>query len=257
MSECSQVSTFCPVEATVYGYYPNLGANVFFCASFAGFTVAQLVFGIRYKTWTWMIATVVGCAMESIGYGGRIMMNRNPFDGGGFKMQIVCLILAPSLLSASIDLTLKHVVLVFGTEKSRIRPNLYTWVFIGLDVASILIQAIGGAIAASGEEDRSLLDMGNNLMLAGIIVQVVQLVAFALVTIDYVVRTRKAFKGRPLPPLGAYYLQSKRFNWFTYAVIGAFSGILIRCIYRSVAIERAGSSESELTGVSWTHAPII
>lgn len=232
MSECTQVSPLCPVEATVYGYYPNLGANAFFCASFAVFTIAQLVLGIRYKTWTWMIATVVGCAMESIGYGGRIMMNRNPFDGGGFKMQIVCLILAPSLLSASIDLTLKHVVIVFGTEKSRIRPNLYTWVFIGLDVASILIQAIGGAIAASGEENRSLLDIGNNLMLVGIIVQVVQLIAFALVTIDYVLRTRKAYRDKPLPPLGAYYIRSKRFRWFCYAVTGAFSAILIRCIYR-------------------------
>lgn len=233
---CTDISALCPVEATTYGYYPNLGANAFFCATFGLFALAQIFLGIRYKAWTWMVATVIGTVMECVGFIGRIMLHNNPWDGSGFRIQIVCLILAPSLLSASIDLTLKHVVIVFGAQTSRIRPALYTWVFIGLDVTSIVIQAIGGAVAASATANdsvnRSMLDTGNNLMLAGIIVQVAQLIAFAAVTIDYIVRTKKYYKTRPVPEIGQFYLASKAFKGFCLAIVVAFCAILIRCIYR-------------------------
>lgn len=233
---CTEVTTFCPVSATTYGYYPNFGASVFFCATFGLFALAQLFLGVRYKAWTWMIATVIGTTMECVGFIGRIMLNRNPWDGAGFRIQIVCLILAPSLMSASIDLTLKHIVIVFGDATSRIRPGLYTWVFIGLDVASIVIQAIGGAVAAgatgSGSVNRTMLDVGNNLMLAGIIVQVAQLIAFALVAADYIWRTKKYYRTRPVPEIAQYYLASTAFRGFCIAVTVAFCAILIRCIYR-------------------------
>lgn len=64
----------CTIEGTLYGYYPSLGANAFFAAFFALCFIVQLVLGIRYKTWTYMIALCLGCAGEAVGYGGRIMM---------------------------------------------------------------------------------------------------------------------------------------------------------------------------------------
>lgn len=56
--DCSAVSPECPVEASIYGYYPSLGANAFFVAIFAICLVANVYFGIRYKTWTYMTAMV-------------------------------------------------------------------------------------------------------------------------------------------------------------------------------------------------------
>lgn len=64
----------CTIEGTLYGYYPSLGANAFFAAFFALCFIVQLVQGIRYKTWTYMIALCLGCLGEAVGYGGRIMM---------------------------------------------------------------------------------------------------------------------------------------------------------------------------------------
>jgi hypothetical protein len=46
----------CSIEGTLYGYYPNLGANAFFVAFFALCFLWQLFCGIRYKTWTYMVS---------------------------------------------------------------------------------------------------------------------------------------------------------------------------------------------------------
>ena len=73
---------------------------------------------------------------------------RNVWDQDGFLMQLVCLILAPSFISGAIDLVLTHVVLTFGSEYSRLPATWYTWLFIGLDAFSILLQAIGGGLAS-------------------------------------------------------------------------------------------------------------
>jgi hypothetical protein len=46
----------CSVEGTLYGYEPNMGANVFFAAFFAVCFFWQLFCGIKYKTWTFMVS---------------------------------------------------------------------------------------------------------------------------------------------------------------------------------------------------------
>lgn len=71
---CVEVGPECPVEGTLYGYAPNLGANAFFAAFFFLCLVIQLVLGIKYKTWTYMIALCLGCFGEGMGYVGRVMM---------------------------------------------------------------------------------------------------------------------------------------------------------------------------------------
>jgi len=53
---CSYVSDECTVADSIYGYYPNLGVNSFFLALFAVCLFFNVFFGIRYKTWTYLIA---------------------------------------------------------------------------------------------------------------------------------------------------------------------------------------------------------
>ena len=64
---CTDISPLCPVDQTIYGYYPNLGANVFFLVVFSITCIANVIFGIRYKTWTYMIALGLGSLCEAIG----------------------------------------------------------------------------------------------------------------------------------------------------------------------------------------------
>jgi hypothetical protein len=72
---------------------------------------------------------------------GRLLLHQNPFSRIGFQIQICCLILGPAFNSAAIYLVLKHIVLCFGPEFSRIKPKWYTWIFISCDLLSLVLQA--------------------------------------------------------------------------------------------------------------------
>jgi hypothetical protein len=64
---CTDVSSECPVEGTIYGYYPSMGANAFFVAFFALAFILNLGFGIRYKTWTYMVSdSVMPLVLKSV-----------------------------------------------------------------------------------------------------------------------------------------------------------------------------------------------
>ncbi|EME84187.1 uncharacterized protein MYCFIDRAFT_135704 [Pseudocercospora fijiensis CIRAD86] len=167
---CTEVTPFCPVEATTYGYYPNIAGNSVLLSIFALCTISQLILGIRFRIIAFSTVVLLASLAECIGYGGRLMMHDNPWSDAGFKIQVVCLILAPSFLAAGIYLTLKHIVLALGPEKSRLQPKFYTWIFITCDAISIVMQAIGGGIASAGEGET--INIGNHIMIAGIAFQV-------------------------------------------------------------------------------------
>ncbi|QIW99415.1 hypothetical protein AMS68_004933 [Peltaster fructicola] len=225
--DCTQISPQCPLEATTYGYYPNLAGNTILCVVFGLCLILQVAFSIRGRTWTWMVCLSCGCLFEVLGYIGRLLMHQNPWDDSANRLQIVTLIIGPSFTAAGIDLTLKHLVLHFGPDASPLPAYLYTWLFIGVDIVSILIQAAGGGLAASGKTNTKLLDAGNKIIIAGIAVQVAQLAALGLMSIYYAVNVRR---------LGYFnkITASKRLRFFMCMVTIAYVAVLTRCIYRYV-----------------------
>lgn len=242
-SSCTHVTSNCPVEYTLYGYRPDLGANVTFAVLFAVLLVLQVVIGTYTRTWTYTIAVSLGILGELLGYIGRLIMHSNPWDEAGLDIQIVCLVIAPSFLAAGIYLTLKHVVLSRGEQYSRLRPKTYPRFFIGADVGSVAMQAIGGGIAASGGKNvkRSLLNAGDDMIEAGIALQVATMVVFVVLAADYCLRRRKALRagadGTHSSGFGdtdndTSATDKKRFWWFVVAMSFAYVTIMIRCIYR-------------------------
>lgn len=237
---CTEVTPLCPVEATTYGYYPNLGLHSTLCAAFVICALLQIGFGVWHRSWTFMIALAGGSIMEAVGYVGRIMMHANPWSDNAFRIQICCLILAPSFIAAGIYLSLKHIVLYVSPEASRIKPHLYTWLFIGADVASIFVQAAGGGIAAgAGKTNLSMIKLGNNLMIAGIGVQVGTMGICGLLALDYLIRyKRRGVAGSTSPYASAKLngqappIDHKRFKVFVLVECLAYVFVLIRCIYR-------------------------
>lgn len=226
---CTAITEFCVVEATIYGYYPNLGANAFFCALFAICCIANIGLGIRYRTWTYLIALGFGCLGEAVGYIGRIMLHDNPWSNNGFEIQICCLIISPAFIAAGIYLTLKYLVLTVGQDFSRLRAKYYTWIFIMADLLSLILQGAGGGIAATANTD-STQKLGNNLMMAGICWQVFTLLGFATLVTDYCLR---AYKNRAaFTQATVNLLSSTPFRLFGLGVIFAFLGIFIRCVFR-------------------------
>ncbi|KAI4743429.1 RTA1-domain-containing protein [Aureobasidium sp. EXF-12298] len=226
---CTQVTPECPVSATTYGYRPNLGGDIFFCVVFGILFFAQLFLGIKARLKGFTFAVSIGCFGECVGYIGRLIMHNNPWSQTGFKIQIVCLILSPSFLAAGIYLTIKHLVIHFGPQYSRLKPNLYTWIFISADAASILVQAAGGGIAAGEQED--LIKIGNSIMVAGICVQVATMALCGVVAADFFFRrwrSREAQNNLDDPMTRS----TPGFKFYVGASTLAFITVFIRSVYR-------------------------
>jgi len=112
---------------------------------------------------------------------------------------LVCLTIAPAFLSASIYLCLSRVVVVFGTELSRMAPRNYSIICIILDVTSLLLQAVGGAIAAVAVKgDGQDVQLGTHIMVAGLAFQVFSLLVFTAMCLDFALRVRRSsFDANP------------------------------------------------------------
>jgi hypothetical protein len=148
----------------------------------------------------------------------------------------VAIILSPTIICISIYLTLKHICLSLNPELSRIRPRLYPFIFVPADVSCLLVQAIGGSLAASaGYTNKKLLDGGNHAIIAGIVLQVVVLAFFGTVSLDYYLRVKRWVRSGNATPGALELWNNKKFRLFVFAVTGAYCAILIRCIYRLVA----------------------
>ncbi|KAK3319117.1 RTA1 like protein-domain-containing protein [Apodospora peruviana] len=233
---CTELTPYCPVEATTLGYFPNKGINIFFAVGFGAAALATLAVGTWKKTWSYMAFITAGCVLELAGYASRIPLSSNPWNHHAFETQIVAIILAPTVICISIYLTLKYACISLNPDLSRVRPHLYPFIFVPLDVSCLLVQAIGGALAASaGYDDFALLQHGNRAIIAGITLQVVVLLFFGAVATDYYLRVKRwiltNLEETDQPEAVALW-RDKRFRMFVYAVTGAYAGILIRCIYR-------------------------
>jgi hypothetical protein len=230
---CSEITPLCPVEATVLGYTPNFGANIFFAIAFGICLAAAVFIGIRSKTWTFTAAITLGLVLETAGYVGRVLLSKNPWNSGAFQLQICAIILAPTMLCAAIYLTLKHICLNLSPSISRIRPKWYPIIFLPADISCLLVQAIGGALAAAADrDDRKLLDGGNNAIIAGVALQVVVLLAFGIMGADYWMRVSKYMRSSEADPQALDLWRDSKFRKFGYAVVGAYACVLIRCVYR-------------------------
>ncbi|CAF3459575.1 hypothetical protein SNK03_004582 [Fusarium graminearum] len=212
----------CPLEASILRYQPSIPANAVFTGVFAVSLIIHVFQGIKMRTWGFMSSMIAGCILEIIGYVGRFIINENPFDFNGFLMQIICITVAPVFFSAAIYVLLAQVINHVDPSISRFPPQYFYWIFIPSDVVSLVLQAVGGALScvASTHED---VKTGEDISLAGLIFQVVTLICFCALFIDYVVKASKSSSrsrlDKPMMTFLAFLFLSTIF-------------ILIRCAYR-------------------------
>ncbi|MBE3041378.1 RTA1 domain-containing protein [Candidatus Bathyarchaeota archaeon] len=249
-SNCNEVSLICPVSATVYGDYFTLGPCIFFLAAHSVLLLVQTYLGIRSRAWTYAGYLAVGSIFEIMGYAARAALSHNPWIYNAFVIQLVLLMLGPTLVAAAISVTFKHLVLWYGREWSFIRPVLYPWLFVGPDVFSIIIQAAGGvvsAIATGGEDpDQDLLDLGSGLLIGGVVFQMVNMIFCGGLMLYYLWNRKSGLKNRRQwlqkeegenssiigkKPLGS---SDRRTKIFLCAMAVAYVAIIIRCVYRYV-----------------------
>jgi hypothetical protein len=168
------------------------------------------------------------------------MLHNDPFSKFGFKINVILLTIAPAFLSAGLYIMLKRLVLLFGPEFSRISPNAYAYIFVSSDILSIILQGAGGSISAVAT-DKTFLDQGVDIMIAGLVSQVFTLMVFAGLCVDFAVRVAR--HRNLLPSYRRRFAGSVKFKLVVGAMAFAFLCILVRCAYRVAELGGGWGSE--------------
>lgn len=99
-----------------------------------------------------------------------------------------------------------------------------------MDLLCLILQGVGGGIAATAKTDLSKLTLGSNLMMAGIVWQVVNLLVFFGAVGQFF---RDVYLNRrSLSESSRALARNMRFRLFLAAVSTATLAVFIRCVFR-------------------------
>ncbi|KXH59524.1 parasitic phase-specific protein PSP-1 [Colletotrichum salicis] len=220
----------CPIEWSILRYQPYVPVSGTFIGFFSLALALHTILGFKWKTWGFTASMIGGCVLEIVGYVGRLFIHDNPFDFNGFLMQIICITIAPVFFSAAIYVLLSQTpslsINFLDRSISRFSPRLYYWTFIPVDIVSLILQAVGGAMS-SVSTTKEAADRGVNISLAGLVLQVASLGAFCGLFGDYMIAYTRS---KTRPPI------SRRLMFFlSFLGLGTMF-ILLRCVYRIVEL---------------------
>ena len=123
-----------------------------------------------------------------------------------------------------------HIVNTLGPQYSPITPKFYPWIFISCDFLSLVLQAAGGATAATANGNKTLSTDGGYIMLSGIVWQVFTLMVFGGLCVEYF---RRVYANRyNLTASATAVFNSTKFRLFVAAITVAFTTIFVRCVFR-------------------------
>ncbi|KAL9090008.1 MAG: hypothetical protein Q9165_005537 [Trypethelium subeluteriae] len=131
--------------------------------------------------------------IEFIGYVGRAFAHDRTGEITPYIIQSVFLLLAPALFAASMYMVLGRIIrCVRGEKYSVLRVSWLAKVFVGGDVFSFLIQAGGAGLLVEGNSGAKT---GKNIIVGGLVVQVIMFGLFALSAIIFEVRMHRHAKA--------------------------------------------------------------
>ncbi|CAH0054382.1 unnamed protein product [Clonostachys solani] len=213
------------ISFELFRYDPSLAAAVIFIILFLLITIVHAYQMFRTRTW-FFIPFVIGGCCQWIGYIGRaISSTESPnWTLPPYIIQTILPLVAPALYAASIYMVLGRIILVTNGEKySIIKKNFLTKIFVASDIVSFLLQGGGGGIMASATAEA--LDTGRNIIIGGLVVQVVIFSVFAVTAAIFHWRMRT----NPTE-------HARNFKWelHLYVLYGASLLIMVRSIFRLI-----------------------
>ncbi|CAI7582674.1 unnamed protein product [Penicillium discolor] len=215
-------------DYVLYNYTPSLAAAIIFLILFNAITIGHIFFVWKHKT-KFFITFIMGGLFETVGYGARaVNAHEAPnYSTMPYALQSLFVLLAPSLFAASIYMILGRIIrLLDGDSKSLIRATRLTKIFVLGDVLAFFIQSGGGGIMSSAKSASSL-KLGEDVIIVGLIVQIIFFGFFVVVSIIF----HKRMAGDPTSAAMATSV-----DWHRYMLVLYFASalIMIRCLYRVI-----------------------
>ncbi|KAI1451285.1 RTA1 like protein-domain-containing protein [Annulohypoxylon moriforme] len=223
----------------LWQYLPSTAAGGLFAALFILGT-AFICYKVFRTRMYYCIVFIIGGIFEIIGYCARAAAYDKTDVLMPYVIQSTLLLVAPALFAASIYMTLGRVIRsVHAEARSLIPVKWLTTTFVCGDIFSFIVQASGAGLMVTGNSTQ----LGENVILAGLIIQIVMFGLFATVGAVFHVRLRRW-------PTGPFL--NSRSTWtntmimlYTVSIL-----ILVRSVFR--VIEYAMGQSGYLLKHEWT-----
>ncbi|KAF5346331.1 hypothetical protein D9758_011528 [Tetrapyrgos nigripes] len=233
-----------------YGYTPNVPLSVIFLALFVIVTVLHVGQSIFYRRWFLLYTVVLSGLLEIVGWIGRVWSSHDVLQNNPYMMQIVCTIIAPTPLLAANFVMFGRIIRRLGTTYSRLRPRLYTKIFFSCDIIALVVQSVGGAIASGNDIPQSTVDLGSNIMLGGIIFQLIIIASFCVLAYMFF---RAHHEDRPVRSKGPEETPRGKIHGkiqlLIYAIGFNTALLFVRAIYRTA--ELADGFQGKIITTEW------
>ncbi|TQV95074.1 RTA1 domain-containing protein [Cordyceps javanica] len=224
----------------LWDYVPSMPAAIVAVALFSILTSGVVWRSISTRT-RFVIPFAIGGLFEIVGYVARAAARDKTDNLIIFILQSVFVLVAPALFAASIYMVLSRLARsVHGERHLVIAPRWLTRVFVLGDVFSFLVQSGGGGLMASDSFSKTT---AQNIILAGLLIQIVLFGLFAVTAVIFHVRMRRwpsaASTGGAVP--------WQRILFMMYA---AAALIMVRSVFR--VVEYIMGKDGYLLTHEWT-----
>lgn len=126
--------------------------------------------------------------VEFIGYAARAGASNNTGKLMPYIIQSIFVLLAPTLFAATVYMVLARIIRAVDGEKlSPIRMELITKIFVTCDIVTFFVQGGGGGLMAVS----SLTNIGQDIVLAGLVLQILTFALFVFTAVTFDQRIRK------------------------------------------------------------------
>ncbi|KAF9472235.1 RTA1 like protein [Pholiota conissans] len=243
----------------LYGYVPSKAVAIIFVVLFSISTLLHFGQALRYRTWFMLITVFLCGCLEVLGWAARLWSSISPTNSTPFQIEITATIIAPTPLLAANFVIFGRIIRALGQKYSRLNPRLYTIIFTCSDVASLVVQGLGGGVASAADTLDGA-NRGAKIMLGGIIFQLIIIVIFSICAVEYFIRYNKdaapnSLKMSQREKLAGSEASSRNsdsgrgvltpnLRYMTYALAFSTTVLFIRGVYR--IIELAGGWEGRI-----------
>jgi len=224
-----------------YHYIPTEYACAIFVTLYSISTLLHLFQSVKARLWWLLPTTVFAGVAEILGWSARLWSSKNPHILIPYEIQLTATILAPTPLVAANFIILGKIISRLGPRYSRLSPKLYTLVFCAFDVICLIVQAIGGASAASAVGKLQSPNNGGNIMLGGIVAQMISITVYVACAGEFFLRYFSDSPVRKVSPVDSTgtaggNVIDPNMKLMIIALIFDTTCIFIRSVYRTIEL---------------------
>ncbi|PYH44723.1 RTA1 domain-containing protein [Aspergillus saccharolyticus JOP 1030-1] len=230
----------------LYDYNPSVAAAAIFVLLFLATTACHVYQLARAHAW-YFICFILGGIFEIIGYIARAEAHNNTSNVTIFTIHTLFILLAPPLYASTLYMALSRMIFYLDKEDLSIVPTRWlTVIFVAGDIVSFLIQGAGGVIMTHTTTDPSARTTGQNVIIAGLVIQLIFFSVFFIVAAAFHYRIHRSPSGKSISSCIA------TDGWFhatwettLLALYVASAMILVRSVDRLVEYASAGATERD------------